>query len=123
MFSRKDLTKALNIGLAAIGILILLYVQPLYPFISEETFYTISAFLGFPTLAALRELFISQALKTRLFAVLGIVVTAIYAYGYFYNLEWFDLEKFKFILYLVLGLQGVSTLHGAIKSNFKTLQE
>lgn len=114
----KFLNKAVDIGLYALGGLVLLYLAGV---IDTSVLYTIGSFFGFASIAAIRELFVAKAFKSRLIAVIGVVLCAGYGFGFVTEAPWADPEKFKFILYVVFGAQGLAVLHGAMKSNFKVL--
>lgn len=114
----KFLNKAVDLSLYALGGLVLLYLAGI---IDASVLYTIGGFFGFASIAAIRELFIAQALKSRIIAVIGLALCAGYGYGFITEAPWADPEKFKFILYVVFGAQGLAVLHGAIKSQFKVL--
>lgn len=114
----KFLNKAVDIGLYALGGLVLLYLAGV---IDESVLYIIGGFFGFASIQAVRELFIAKALKSRLIAVIGAVICAGYGYGIITAAPWADPEKFKFVFYVVFGVEGLAVLHGAMKSNFKVL--
>lgn len=114
----KFLNKAIDVTVYALGGLVLLYIAGI---IDDSVLYTIGGFFGFSSIAAIRELFVSKAFKSRLIALIGVLVCAGYGFGFITEASWADPEKFKFILYVVFGAQGLSVLHGAMKASFKVL--
>lgn len=88
--------------------------------IDESTMLAITGFFGAANLAALRSLFLSYGMKTYVVFIAGSILLAIFAFGYVQGYGWAEIGKIRWLVGIILGLEGVTTAHGIAKANGKS---
>ena len=87
--------------------------------LSLEAMLSLAAMFGYASVEAIRELFLSGGIKTRIVTVLGVLIAAALGYGNIISAEWATAEKFAFVLAVVFGIQAAALGHGIAKSEGK----
>lgn len=90
--------------------------------ISLEAMLSLAAMFGYASVAAIRELFLSSGMKTRIITVVGVLIAAVLGYGTLVGYSWATAEKFAFVLSVVFGIQLAALGHGIAKSGGQTKQ-
>ena len=84
--------------------------------INLNVFMTVAGFFGYGSIEALRSLFLSEGIKTKIVWIAGWLLVAVFGYGSMAGLSWATTEKFATLFAVVAGTQVVALLHGVAKA-------
>jgi hypothetical protein len=113
MLSAKVRVLAVEVGILAIIGAAALYLIGL---IDLNVFMTVAGFFGYGSLEALRSLFLSEGIKTKVIWIIGWLLVAVFGYGNLAGLSWATAEKFGVLFAVVAGIQGIALIHGVAKA-------
>jgi len=113
MLTTKTRVLAIEVGIIAIIGAAALYLIGL---IDLSVFMTVAGFFGYGSIEALRSLFLSEGVKTKVVWIIGWLLVAVFGYGQLAGLSWATAEKFGLVLSVVAGTQVIALLHGVAKA-------
>lgn len=118
MLSTELKVKVIEVSVIVVIIAIAAYLGDL---INLQSALMLCGIFGYGSVAALRELFLSKGVKTKIVVIIGVLLTAVLGYGSIVGWPWATTEKLEFVLAIVFGTSILTLFHGVAKAGGRSV--